>query len=74
MSFICASTLIKMECYMFSFIETINEYEGLTLFPIFPIDSSKSFTLLLFNFHANLSRYFLNQIILDILLFSECYY
>jgi len=52
MIFICASMSIKMKCYMFLFIENTNEWEweGWISITIFPIDSSKSFTLILFNF------------------------
>jgi len=40
----------QMKCYMFLFIENTDEWEGWTSIRYFPIDSSKSFTLLLFNF------------------------
>jgi len=44
MIFICASMSIKMECYMFLFIENTDEWEWLTPIPIFSIKSLKSFT------------------------------
>jgi len=52
--FICASMSIKMKCYMF---KTIDELKGLTRIPIFLIKLFYSFTLLLFNFHANYCQY-----------------
>jgi len=48
--FVCASMSIKIECYMFLFIKNTNEWEGWISIPIFPIDSSKSLTMFLFNF------------------------
>ena len=41
MIFIRASMSIKMECYMFLFIENTNEWERWTTISIFPIDSFK---------------------------------
>ena len=37
MIFICASMLIKMECYMFLFIKNTYEWEGWISIAIFPI-------------------------------------
>jgi len=54
MIFIRVSMSIKIECYMF---KTTNEWEGLTSFLIFLIKIFYSFTLLLFNFHANYWQY-----------------
>jgi len=51
-TFICASMLIMMGCYMF---KTTNEWEWLTIFPIFLIENF--YSLLLFNFHANYCQY-----------------
>jgi len=45
MIFICASISIKLECYMFLFIENTHEWEGLISIPILSMELFKSFTL-----------------------------
>jgi len=62
------------ECYMLLFIKTTDEWEGLTPSPIFLFELFYSFILFLFIFYENLWRYVSNQIIVHILILSECYY
>jgi len=54
MIFISASMSIKMNCYIFLFIENTKGWEWLNPIPIFSIESSKSFTLFLFIFLYNI--------------------
>jgi len=72
--FICISISIKMECYMFLFIETTGQVRRINHIQIFSIESSKSFTLFLFNFlHKFMILTTFQQTFAHLLIFSEYY-